>query len=80
MTFEELMNAYHINDDLCNKVVYNSLLKELKNNRIIPVIGAGLSMWTGYPSWGSFILKSDGCNRLFVLLCEGAEEAFIKQP
>ena len=56
MTFEELMNAYHINDDLCNKTVYNNLLNEIKNNRVTPVIGSGLSMWAGYPSWRSFML------------------------
>ena len=55
MTFDELMNAYHINDELCNRAVYNNLLKEIKSNHVTPVIGSGLSLWAGYPSWGSFI-------------------------
>ncbi len=55
MTFDELMDFYNINDDLCNRAVYNSLLNELKSNRVIPVIGAGLSCWAGYPLWGGLL-------------------------
>ena len=51
MTFEGLMGAYKINDDLCNKAVYDELLKQLKNDRVTPVIGAGLSKWAKYPLW-----------------------------
>ena len=55
MTFDELMDFYNINDDLCNRAVYNSLLNELKSNRVTPVIGAGLSCWAGYPLWGGLL-------------------------
>ena len=55
MTFDELMDFYNINDDLCNRAVYNSLLNELKSNRVTPVIGAGLSYWAGYPLWGGLL-------------------------
>ena len=55
MTFDELMNAYQINDDLCNRAVYNNLLKEIKSNHVSPVIGSGLSLWAGYPFLESFI-------------------------
>ena len=55
MTFDELMDFYNINDDLCNRTVYNSLLNELKSNRVTPVIGAGLSCWAGYPLWGGLL-------------------------
>ncbi|MEE0675335.1 MAG: SIR2 family protein, partial [Ruminococcus sp.] len=57
MTFEELMGAYKINDDLCNKAVYDELLKQLKNDRVTPVIGAGLSVWAGYPLWSGLLIK-----------------------
>ena len=55
MTFDELMDFYNINDDLCNRAVYNSLLNELQSNRVTPVIGAGLSCWAGYPLWGGLL-------------------------
>ena len=45
MTFQELMNAFHRNDHLNNTVVYGELLEQLTNDRITPVIGAGLSAW-----------------------------------
>ena len=44
MTFDELMNAYHINEYSGNRAVYNALLQQLKNGRVTPVIGAGLSV------------------------------------
>lgn len=52
MTFEELMGAFHDNAD-----VYNSLKAQLESNSIIPIIGAGLSCWAGYPLWGSLLKK-----------------------
>ena len=55
MTFEELMNAFHKTKYLNNTVVYKELLKQLKTDRITPVIGAGLSVWAGYPLWGKLI-------------------------
>ena len=55
MTFEELMNAFHKTKYLNNTVVYKELLKQLKTDRITPVIGAGLSVWAGYPLWEKLI-------------------------
>lgn len=55
MNFQDLMNAFHINDDLCNQVVYKDLLVQIKRNRVIPVLGAGLSAWAGYPLWGNLL-------------------------
>ena len=55
MTFQELMNAFHRNDHLNNTVVYGELLEQLKNDRITPVIGAGLSAWAKYPLWKDLI-------------------------
>ena len=55
MTFEKLMNAFHKTKYLNNTVVYKELLKQLKTDRITPVIGAGLSVWAGYPLWGKLI-------------------------
>ncbi len=52
MTFEELMGAFHDNAD-----VYNALKAQLESNSIIPIIGAGLSCWAGYPLWGSLLKK-----------------------
>ena len=55
MTFDELMNAYHISEYSGNRAVYNALLQQLKNGRVTPVIGAGLSVWAGYPLWGGLL-------------------------
>ena len=52
MTFEELMGAFHDNAD-----VYNALKAQLECNNIIPIIGAGLSIWAGYPLWGKLLDK-----------------------
>ena len=52
VTFEELMGAFHDNAD-----VYNSLKAQLECNSIIPIIGAGLSIWAGYPLWGKLLDK-----------------------
>ncbi len=55
MTFSDLMNAFYVNDSMCNQRVYDNLLKQMKNNRVIPVIGAGLSCWAGYPLWDQLL-------------------------
>ena len=49
------MNAFHKTKYLNNTVVYKELLKQLKTDRITPVIGAGLSVWAGYLLWGKLI-------------------------
>ena len=55
MTFEELMGSFSINNDLCNRKVYGQLLAQLRDNRVTPVIGAGLSCWAGYPLWSALL-------------------------
>lgn len=52
VTFEELMGAFHDNAD-----VYNALKAQLECDNIIPIIGAGLSIWAGYPLWGKLLDK-----------------------
>ncbi|MEE1171722.1 MAG: tetratricopeptide repeat protein [Ruminococcus sp.] len=55
MTFEELMDAYYINKYSNNQVTYNNLLEKMKEYRVTPVIGAGLSCWADYPLWGELL-------------------------
>ena len=63
MTFQELMDTFHVNMYLNNTVVYKEILAQLKINRLTPVIGAGLSVWAGYPLWGNLIRDlADGTN------------------
>ena len=55
MTFKELMDAFYVNKHYNNNSIYAELLAQLKRDRITPVIGAGLSVWAGYPLWSSLI-------------------------
>lgn len=59
MTFQELMNSFHFekNESLGNTAVYKRLLEAIKSNRVIPVIGAGLSCWAGYPTWNCLLTE-----------------------
>lgn len=57
MTFQDLLDSFNVNDDICNKSAYDALLKQCMNDRITPVIGAGLSLWTGYPLWQNLLSK-----------------------
>jgi len=80
MTFEELMNAFHKNRYLNNTVVYKEILAQLKINHLTPVIGAGLSVWAGYPLWGKLLkdlAENTGCEQEVndFLLREEYEEA-----
>lgn len=50
MTFDELKKCFYVNENDCNEAVYKELLHALKENRVTPVIGAGLSAWA-YPQW-----------------------------
>ena len=54
MTFDDLMNCYHLGKDIGNRNVYEDLKKKI-NGRIVPVIGAGLSCWAGYPLWSRLL-------------------------
>ena len=55
MTFEELMDAYYKNKYSNNQVTYKNLLEKMKQYRVTPVIGAGLSRWADYPLWGELL-------------------------
>lgn len=58
MTFQDLMDAFIIKEDMfSNAKAYDQLLHQMKNNRVIPVIGAGLSVWADYPLWGALLAK-----------------------
>ena len=57
MTFRELLSSFCVNDDLSNESVYKALIKMIKEKRITPVIGAGLSAWAGYPFWHRLLIK-----------------------
>lgn len=60
-SFRKMMNSYKFSDDDSNFDVYTDLLKQMKDNGVIPVIGAGLSCWAGYPLWGKLLQdKSSG--------------------
>ena len=43
MTFQDLMDTFCINGDISNANSYESLLAQMRKNRVTPVIGAGLS-------------------------------------
>ena len=80
MTFDELMKFFHKNSYLNNTVVYNELLAQLKVHHLTPVIGAGLSVWAGYPLWGKLLkdlAENTGCEQEVndFLLREEYEEA-----
>ncbi len=46
MNFENLMSTFST-----NRVVYDDLLEDIRKNGIVPVFGAGMSVWAGYPLW-----------------------------
>ena len=50
MTFEELMGC-HPN----NPKNYNFLLKQARYHNITPFIGAGMTVWAGYPQWKALL-------------------------
>ncbi len=55
MTFQDLLNTFRINPYLSNENVYQKLLEKVRDNLITPVIGAGLSVWAGYPLWARLL-------------------------
>ena len=57
MTFQDLMDTFCINGDISNANSYESLLAQMRKNRVTPVIGAGLSCWAGYPTWNSLLTE-----------------------
>ena len=52
MTFEELMRCHPDNPKN-----YNFLLKQARYHNITPFIGAGMTVWAGYPLWNKLLLK-----------------------
>lgn len=57
MNFQELMDSYHFNEYESNEYRYWQLVERMKRHRVVPVFGAGLSSWAGYPSWREFLLE-----------------------
>ena len=55
MTFQELMDCRNDGDIKSNQFVYGKILELAKDKNLIPVIGAGLSVWVGYPGWGALL-------------------------
>jgi len=49
MTFEELMKLDN------NQERFDLLCDHVKRNQIVPFVGAGMSMFAGYPSWNQFL-------------------------
>lgn len=55
MTFEQLMESCKSGSPIIdNNRIYKRLLKDMKGN-VTPVIGAGLSLWAGYPLWANLL-------------------------
>ncbi len=52
MTFEELMECH-----AGNRKVYEELLARFKANRVVPLFGAGMSAWAGYPKIEELLLR-----------------------
>ena len=55
MTFQELMDCRNDGDIKSNQFVYGKILELAKDKNLIPVIGAGLSVWVDYPGWGALL-------------------------
>lgn len=54
MTFDNLMNCYHISESDNNRIIYDKLIQQLRKQNVTPLIGAGLSSWA-YPLWGQML-------------------------
>lgn len=58
MTFQELMDCYHISAVDSNRYAYELLKEQIKKHNVTPVIGAGFSMWAEYPSWKKLLIDA----------------------
>ena len=58
MNFQELMDCYAISKSESNEEAYSFLKEQVKKDNVIPVIGAGLSIWAEYPSWRNLLLEN----------------------
>ena len=58
MTFEELISCWDNGKHNSNRFVYNQILAQARIHNLIPVIGAGLSVWVGYPQWKTLLLEN----------------------
>ena len=55
MTFQELMDCWDRGEYNCNRAVYDKILEHTERSNLVPVIGAGLSAWVGYPMWDELL-------------------------
>ena len=53
MTFDEIMSFYAPH----NKDTYEDMKKSYQNGRMVPFVGAGLSVFCGYLQWGDLLKK-----------------------
>ena len=57
MTFQELMDCWDRGEYNCNRAVYDKILEHTERSNLVPVIGAGLSAWVGYPMWDELLRR-----------------------
>lgn len=57
MTFQELMGCWDKGTYNSNQFVYAQILDQAKKKNLVPVIGAGLSAWVGYPMWDELLRR-----------------------
>ena len=57
VTFQELMDCWDSGPHNSNRYVYDKILDQAKKKNLIPMIGAGLSAWVGYPQWKPLLLE-----------------------
>ena len=57
VTFQELMDCWDRGEYNCNRAVYDKILEHTERSNLVPVIGAGLSAWVGYPMWDELLRR-----------------------
>ena len=57
MTFQELMDCWDKGKYNSNWFIYAQILDQAKKKNLVPVVGAGLSAWVGYPMWDELLRR-----------------------
>lgn len=57
MTFQALMDCWDKGKYNCNRAVYDKILEHTARSNLVPVVGAGLSAWVGYPMWDELLRR-----------------------